>query len=207
MLSAGIGSQSVNQHLNSVTKNPLSKDLMWKHSSNQTVMIRWADKTQGRREKTNVQTVAYIRHRSLKLFVLLLCELVWTTVYSTEYCSTQCVWVYMLIVSVVVIGNIRPGKIRTVKNVNTVGGNKIWSVTKFTEEFRRVDEVLGGLKHHSHATHTHTKCNGAFKRSLSTLNAWNRLQIPLTNFPVLADLTFFWVRICCRAITIFWSIN
>lgn len=40
MLSAGIGSQSVNQHLNSVTKNPLSKDLMWKHSSNQTVMIR-----------------------------------------------------------------------------------------------------------------------------------------------------------------------
>lgn len=137
-------------------------------------MIRWADKTQGWREKTNVQTVAYIRHRSLKLFVLLLCELVWTTVYSTEYCSTQCVWVYMLIVSVVVIGNICPGKIRTVKNVNTVGGNKIWSVTKFTEEFRRVDEVLGGLKHHSHATHTHTKCNGAFKRSLSTLNAWNR---------------------------------
>lgn len=66
-----------------------------------------------------------------------------------------CVCVYMLIVSVVVIGNICPGKIRTVKNVNTVGGNKIWSVTKFTEEFRRVDEVLGGLKHHSHVTHTH----------------------------------------------------
>lgn len=103
---------------------------------------------------------------------------VWASLdYSLQYgilLHPVCVCVYMLIVSVVVIGNIRPGKIRTVKNVNTVGGNKTWSVTKFTEEFRRVDEVLGGLKHHSHATHTHTKCNGAFRRSLSTLNAWNR---------------------------------